>query len=172
MEKVAVAPAATLPPAAVKPAGRFVKSIATVPANPEIGTTCTTTRNVPPGTVPTGFVADVAGVTLNEKSLITFRKSVAVRVMRKLEVPRTVIRAGPGTAAALIEREKEPGVPAVKLPELTENPAGRFGKSMTTVPVNPVPATICTVTGSVLFCVTGAGELEVVTGVTLMLKSG
>jgi hypothetical protein len=119
-----------------------------------------------------GFVADVTGVTLNVKSLVTFKKSEAVRMTPKLEVPRTVINAGPGEAAALIVIGKDPCDPAAKLPEFAENPAGRFGKSMNTVPVNPVPATICTVTGSLLFCVTAAGELEVVIGVTLMLKSG
>src|SRR5713101_1403710 len=119
-----------------------------------------------------GLVAAVTGVTLSVKSLITFKKSVAVRMVPELVVPRTVISAGPGNAAALIDKGKEPGVPAAKLPGFAENPAGRFGKSMNTVPANPVPATTCTVTGSVLFCVTGAGELEVVVGVTLRLKSG
>src|SRR5258707_1099702 len=103
---------------------------------------------------------------------MTFKRSEAVRMTPELNVPRTVIRAGPGTAAALIDKGNEPEVPAARFPGLAENPAGRFGKSMNTVPVNPVPARICTVTGSVLFCVTGAGELELVTGVTLRLKSG
>lgn len=103
---------------------------------------------------------------------MTFKKSVAVRVTPELSVPRTVSRAGPGEAAALIDRVKVPGVPAVRFPGLTENPAGRFGKSMNTVPVKPVPATICTVIGSVLFCVTGAGVLAVVAGSTLSAKSG
>jgi len=73
-------------------------------------------------------------------------------------------QCGTREAAALIAIGKDPCAPAVTLPGLAENPAGRFGKSMNTVPVNPVPATTCTVTGSVLFCITGAGELEVVTG--------
>jgi hypothetical protein len=106
------------------------------------------------------------------KSLVTFTNSEAVRMTPKLEVPRTVINAGPGEAAELTVIGKGPCDPAVKLPGFAENPAGRFGKSMNTVPVNPVPATTCTVTGSVLFCATAAGELEVVIGVTLILKSG
>src|SRR6266851_3059142 len=103
-----------------------------------------------------GFVADVTGVTLSVKSLVTFKKSEAVRMTSKLEVPRTVINAGPGEAAALTVIGKDPCDPAAKLPEFAENPAGRFGKSMNTVPVNPVPATICTVTGS-LQIVAGTG---------------
>src|SRR5260370_25793685 len=103
---------------------------------------------------------------------MTFKKSVAVRVTHELSVPRTVSRAGPGEAAVIIDRVKVRGVPAVRFPGLTENAAGRFGKSMNTVPVKPVPATICTVIGSVLFCVTGAGVLAVVAGSALSAKSG
>src|SRR5215470_14030119 len=57
-------------------------------------------------------------------------------------------------------------------PALAVNPGGMFGKSMSTVPVNPAAATICTVTGRVLFCVTGWGAVDVVAGVTTKLKSG
>src|SRR5882672_3169260 len=96
MGTVRMAPAATFPPVAVKPVGRFGKSIATVPANPEMGTTCTPTCKVPPGSTKAGLAGDVTGVTWSVKSLITFKKSVAVLIAPELSVPRTVINAGPG----------------------------------------------------------------------------
>ena len=43
---------------------------------------------------------------------------------------------------------------------------------MNTVPAKPVLDTICTVSGRVLLCVTGAGALAVVAGCTLSEKSG
>src|SRR5215470_8415508 len=57
-------------------------------------------------------------------------------------------------------------------PALAVNPGGMFGKSMSAAPVNPAAATICTVTGRVLFCVTGCGAVDVVAGVSTRLKSG
>ena len=43
-----------------------------------------------------------APVTCSVKSLITFKNSVVVLMAPELSVPRTVINAGPGEAAALM----------------------------------------------------------------------
>src|SRR5262249_6099521 len=82
------------------------------------------------------------------------------------------MRAGPGAAAALIAKGNVACPPTETLPALALKPAGRFGKSISTVPLNGALGTICTVTGSVLFCVTGCGDAKVVAGVRAMLKSG
>src|SRR5437870_9928231 len=67
---------------------------------------------------------------------------------------------------------KEPGVPAATFPDVAWKPNGKFGKSMNTVPAKPVLGTTCTVRGSVMLCVTGAGALLVVAGFRLSEKSG
>src|SRR5205807_9046889 len=155
-------PTVTLLGVAWKPVGRLGKSIDTVPAKPEIGTTRTESDMVPPGLTGMRSVVVEGGVTVNVKSLITLTKSVAVFTRPVPKVPRTVRSAGPGTAAGLTCTGKEPVAPAATFPGVAWKPAGRFGKSMNTVPAKPGPGITCTVRGRVLLCVTGAGALLVV----------
>src|SRR3989442_1495414 len=165
-------PAVTLPGVAWKPVGRLRKSMDTVPAKPEIGTTPTESCMVPPGLTGMRSVVVEGGVTANVKSLITSTKRVAVFTRPAPRVPRTVSSAGPGTAAGVMRTGKEPVALAATLPGVAWKPAGRFGKSMNTVPAKPVPGTTCTVRGSVMLCATGAGALLLVVGLRLSEKSG
>src|SRR2546425_571645 len=165
-------PTVTLPGVAWKPVGRLRKSMDTVPAKPEIGTTRTESCIVPPGVTGMGFELVDDGLTFKVKSLITFTKRVAVFTKPVPKVPRTVSSAGPGTAARVMCTGKEPVAPAATFPGVAWKPAGRFGKSMNTVPAKPVLGTTCTVRGSVMLCVTGAGALLVVAGFRLNEKSG
>src|SRR5208283_5894513 len=103
---------------------------------------------------------------------MTFKNRVAVRTAPEFSVARTAIEAGPGKAAALTVTGNAPAVPMVRLPELAVNPAGRFGKSIKAVPVNPPLDTICTVSGRVLFWVTGAGVPVFFNDSTTTEKSG
>src|SRR5437899_7695969 len=126
----------------------------------------------PPGLTGMRSVVVEGGVTANVKSLITSTKRVAVFTRPVPKVPRTVSSAGPGTAAGVMRTGKEPGVPAATFPDVAWKPNGKFGKSMNTVPAKPVLGTTCTVRGSVMLCVTGAGALLVVAGFRLNEKSG
>src|SRR2546426_1337 len=139
-------PTVTLPGVAWKPVGRLRKSMDTVPAKPEIGTTRTESCIVPPGVTGMGFELVDDGLTFKVKSLITLTKRVAVFTKPVPKVPRTVSSAGPGTAARVMCTGKEPVAPAATFPGVAWKPAGRFGKSMNTVPAKPpVGTTTCTV---------------------------
>src|SRR5712692_10278218 len=165
-------PTVTLPGVTWVRGGRLGKSMDTVPAKPEIGTTRTESDMVSPGLTGMRCVAIEGGVTVNVKSLITLTKRVAVFTRPVPKVPRTVRSAGPGTAAGVTRTGKEPVALAATFPGVARKPAGRFGKSMNTVPAKPGPGTTCTVRGRVLLCVTGAGALLVVVGLRLSEKSG
>src|SRR3989442_11020945 len=65
--KEPVAPAATFPGVAWKPVGRFGKSMATVPAKPEIGTTVTERSIVSPGVTRMGVARVEGGFTFKCK---------------------------------------------------------------------------------------------------------
>src|SRR2546425_10119084 len=170
-------PTVTLPGVARKPVGRLgrwgkSKSMDTVPAKPEIGTTRTESCMAPPGLTGMRSVVVEGGVTANVKSLITSTKRVAVFTRPVPKVPRTVSSAGPGTAAGVMRTGKEPVALAATLPGVAWKPNGKFGKSMNTVSAKPVPGTTCTVRGSVMLCATGAGALLLVVGLRLSEKSG
>src|SRR5437899_1821414 len=125
----------------------------------------------PPGLTGMRSVVVEGGVTANVKSLITSTKRVAVFTRPVPKVRRTVSTAGPGTAAGVTRTGKEPAAPAATFPDVAWKPAGKFGKSMNTVPAKPVPGTTCTVRGRVLLCITGAGALLLVGGLRLSVKS-
>src|SRR5437870_2397923 len=65
--KERVAPAEMFPGVAWKPVGRFGKSMATVPAKPEIGTTVTERAMVSPGLTRMGVASVEGGFTFKLK---------------------------------------------------------------------------------------------------------
>jgi len=101
-----------------------------------MGTTCTPTCKVPPGSTKAGLAADVTGVTWSVKSLITFKKSVAVLIAPELSVPRTVYQCGTRRSCRADSDRKGPLRTSCHVAWIGREPAGRFGKSMNTVPVN------------------------------------
>src|SRR2546425_208935 len=132
--KEPVAPAATFPGVAWKPVGRFGKSMATVPAKPEIGTTVTERAMVSPGLTRMGVASVEGGFTFKLKLVgTTSTKTVAV-LTTVPEVPRTVNWVRPPRAVAATCTGKEPVAPAATFPGVAWKPAGKFGKSMNTVP--------------------------------------
>src|SRR3989442_954044 len=107
-----------------------------------------------------------------EPMIVTCTKTVTVCTEPGPNVPRTVNWLGPAETVESTCTGKEPGSPTVTLPGVAWKPNGKFGKSMNTVPAKPVLGTTCTVRGSVMLCVTGAGALLVVAGFRLSEKSG